>query len=113
MVTGANLAPTPALACVFDQVGSVAGTMINSTAIRCIAPRTLQQPTELRITLDGSLLSPDPLDFIFHDSRHAYATRSAEPVRPYRTLTPHLTSFPLRKVPTLLGHGGHPRCHAV
>ena len=91
IVIGTNLAPTPDLACVFDQVGSVAATVINATAVRCLAPRASPQPTQLRLTLDGSLLSPTPLDFIFHDWRYAQASANAQSLhtpRPPRALLP-------------------------
>ena len=47
--------------------------MINSSAVRCEAPslhrrsRHRTEWTQLRLTLDGSLVSPAPLSFIFHE----------------------------------------------
>ena len=83
VVLGTNLAPTAALACVFEQVGHVAATMLNSSAVRCVAPplpsTVASGWTQLRLTLDGSLLSPDALPFIFHDATHGPHLERATP----------------------------------
>ena len=78
-VHGANLAPTPGLACTFEQVGTVAATMVNSNAVRCVTPSTSRQATSLRLSLDRSTLSAESLPFIFHDTETGTRIHSIVP----------------------------------
>ena len=67
-VRGSNVAPTARLACVFDEVGSAAATMVDAASVSCVAPATaLPHTTQLRLTSDGLLLSPSSSAFTFHD----------------------------------------------
>ena len=43
VVSARNLAPTARLACHFDQVGSSAATLLNATALSCVAPAAVPQ----------------------------------------------------------------------
>jgi hypothetical protein len=58
VVRGANLAPTAALGCQFDEVGSVPGTLINATAVRCESPAATPRTTLLHLTTDGECPAP-------------------------------------------------------
>ena len=71
VVRGANLAPTAALGCQFDEVGSVPGTLINATAVRCESPAATPRTTLLHLTTDGEC--PATASIHIHD-HHLYST---------------------------------------
>ena len=69
VVSASNVAPTADLACVFDEVGRTAATLLDAGSVACAAPPTrLPHTTQLRLTLDGELLSPSSTAFTFHDA---------------------------------------------
>ena len=71
VVRGANLAPTDSLGCQFDEVGSVPGTLINATAVRCESPAATPRTTLLHLTTDGEC--PATASIHIHD-HHLYST---------------------------------------
>ena len=67
-VRGANLAPTPRLACSFAGVALTPATFIASDVLRCEAPAASAiSTTELRIGLDQEHWSALALPFTFYD----------------------------------------------
>ena len=79
VVSARNLAPTARLACHFDQVGSSAATLLNATALSCVAPAAVPQTTLLRLTLDGDELSSSGLAFTYHDASRPPSLVLVEP----------------------------------
>ncbi len=66
-VSGANLAPTPLLSCVLDELGAVPATLVSPTSLTCATPPAAQpSTTALSLTLDRAALSPTSLSFTYH-----------------------------------------------
>lgn len=79
-VRGSNLAPSPKLACVFEQVGLTPATMTGPTTLQCRAPAAAAAlATSLTLTLDHATLSSPSLSFSFVDED---AVPSVAAVRP-------------------------------
>ena len=61
-VSGHNLAPTPELACVFDELGVTPATLISPGSAKCATPPSAEPVTaSLALTLDRTALSSDCL----------------------------------------------------
>ena len=66
---GANLAPTPGLACTFSGVGVTPATFLASDAVQCEAPAAAEISTvELRVGLEDGAWSALALPFTFYDA---------------------------------------------
>ena len=106
-VTGHNLAPTPSLACVFDELGVTAATLgADAGTLHCrTPPSTLPVTASLALTLDHAALSSDAspwdggLSFAFHDD-------AAPPGVSF--VTPPFASAAGGKALTVLGLNFHP-----
>ena len=68
-LTGSNFAPTPELACVFDELGLTPATLIDSSTLTCASP-VARSPvrTAMSVTLDQLTLSSSGLTFDLHDA---------------------------------------------
>ena len=80
LVRGANFAPTTLLACVFEEIGFVAASLVDATTLRCRAPAT-RTPlhTTVAVTLDHQTLSDDAQPFAFHDASRGSLVAAVHP----------------------------------
>ena len=99
-VSGSNFAPTPELACVFDELGLTPATLIDASTLTCASP-VARSPvrTAMSVTLDQLTLSAAGLTFDLHD---ADMPSTLEEVWP-NTVTLH-GGVPL----TFIGHNFNP-----